>query len=220
MLLCRHWQTPQGPSRQRSPTARGWPCCSQPAQGSVRHLEEGPPLACQVGLPGPPTCPDLPRGSGFPGLPSDKTRQVLGRLGCSVSLSPRSHPCTRETATGPRDGRGSKLCQKPLKWGLGGQIRTPASPLTNPATFRGMGVQTRGPIPAPRLLGSPQTPFRLGGHKADAGEGQGFPKTLLGVLVFRLIGLGGCSSFGVHGAYGSIRSEKELTSSFLTGSRR
>ena len=44
MLLCRHWQTLQGPSRQRSPTPRTRPRCSQPSHGSVWHLEEGPPL--------------------------------------------------------------------------------------------------------------------------------------------------------------------------------
>lgn len=164
VLLCRHWHTLQGPSRQRSPTVWARPCCSQPVQGSVQHLEEGPLLAHPVGSPRPPACPDLPGVGGFPGLgtSSDRPGKALGPLGCVVSLSPRCSPAHEKLQLAPERGVGAN-CAKTLACGAhfrggwaGGYGYTPATPPTK---------LTRGPTPAPRFLGSPHPPFGFGGHK-------------------------------------------------------
>lgn len=85
----------------------------------------------------------------------------------------------------------------------------------DPTTFRGMGIQTRGPIPAPRLVGSLIPPLDLEDIKLI----QGFPKDVLGILVFRLIGLR-TGRFLIWGPWctGSISNEKGHTSGFLIGS--
>lgn len=189
MPPCRHWQTRQGPPRQRSPTRWTRPRWSQPSHGSVWHLgREGRPLPgewlTQVTSPSWfPWSKVFPKTWAFrdngesPGPPEARSPYKPNPVSAPGKLRPaqeRGMEGPLASVTHPQGG-----------W-AGRYSYTPTSLTQVPPEARGANQR---PIPPPWDLSScirelPSAPLGPREHKTDVGEGQGSPR----MCWFRLMG--------------------------------